>query len=77
LGSHKDLARKLEDLEGHLKVHDKQIQTIFSAIRQLITQPKANRKKISFHLKERHSPYIARVKKDIQIKLINSNIIVV
>jgi hypothetical protein len=28
-----------------------------------MTQPKADRKKIGFHLQERHSPYMARVKK--------------
>jgi hypothetical protein len=33
LASHKELARKLEELEQHLKDHDEQIQTIFSAIR--------------------------------------------
>jgi hypothetical protein len=63
LGSHKELAHKLEELERHLKDHDKQIQTIFSAIRQLMVQPEPSRKQIGFHLKERRSPYIARVKK--------------
>ena len=28
-----------------------------------MTQPERDRKKIGFHLKERHSPYMARVKK--------------
>ncbi len=63
LSSHRELARKLEELERHLKDHDGQMQAIFDAIRQLMTQPKADRKKIGFHLKERHSPYIAKVKK--------------
>lgn len=60
LGSRKELARKLEELEGHLKDHDKQIQTIFSAIRQLMTQPESPRKKIGFHVRGKHSRYITR-----------------
>ena len=63
LSSHRELARKLEELERHFRNHDEQIQTIFDAIRQLMTQPEPNRKKIGFHLKERHSPFMAKVKK--------------
>ena len=63
LASHRELARKLEELELHLRNHDEQIEAIFDAIRQLMMQPKADRKKIGFHLKERHSPYMAKVKK--------------
>jgi hypothetical protein len=33
LASHKQLARKLGELEQHLESHDQQIQTIFEAIR--------------------------------------------
>jgi uncharacterized membrane protein len=57
LGSHKELARKLEELERHLKDHDKQIQTIFSAIRQLMIQPESPRKKIEFRVREKHAAY--------------------
>jgi len=57
LGSHKELARKLEELEGHLKDHDKQIQTIFSAIRQLMAPPAAPQKKIGFQIKEKRAAY--------------------
>jgi hypothetical protein len=63
LGSHKELARKLEELERHLKDHDKQIQTIFSAIRQLMTQPESPRKKIGFHVREKHSRYMTERKR--------------
>jgi len=63
LGSHKELAHKLEELERHLKDHDKQIQTIFSAIRQLMTQPEAPRKKIGFHVREKHSRYMTERKR--------------
>jgi len=37
LASHKELARKLMELEQHLKGHDQQIQAIFEAIRQLLS----------------------------------------
>jgi hypothetical protein len=57
LGSQKELACKLEELEGHLKDHDKQIQTIFSAIRQLMAAPKRPPKKIGFHLREKRAVY--------------------
>lgn len=60
LASNADLARKLEALE---KKYDAQGKAIFDAIRQLMTQPEPDRKKIAFHLKERRSPYMAKVKK--------------
>ena len=63
LASHRELARKLEELERHLRNHDEQIEAIFDAIRQLMTRPEPDRKKIGFHLKERHSPYMVRIKK--------------
>jgi hypothetical protein len=36
--SHKDLARKIEDLEGKFMNHDKKIVLIFNAIKQLLTE---------------------------------------
>jgi phage regulator Rha-like protein len=57
LGAHKELARKLEDLERHLKDHDEQIQTIFEAIRQLMTPSVTQQKKIGFELKEDSASY--------------------
>ena len=64
LDSHKELARKLSELEGHLRDHDEQIQAIFDAIRQLMTQPEAPRKKIGFHVREKHARYMAKRKSD-------------
>ena len=52
LTSHKELARKLNELEQHLKGHDQQIQAIFEAIRQLMTPSEKPRKKIRFQIKE-------------------------
>jgi hypothetical protein len=57
LGSHKELARKLEELEWHLKDHDEQIQAIFSAIRQLMAAPEKQPKKIGFQVREKRASY--------------------
>jgi hypothetical protein len=46
LATHKQLARKLAELEQHLESHDQQIQSIFEAIRQLMTPPDTRRKRI-------------------------------
>jgi hypothetical protein len=58
--SQKELVLKLGELERHLKDHDEQIQSIFSAIRQLAVRPEPARKKIGFHVREKHSRYIAK-----------------
>ncbi len=48
LSTHKDLARKLEELEKKYEAHDVQIKTVFDAIRKLIQQPVAPRRRIGF-----------------------------
>jgi hypothetical protein len=48
LSSHRELARKLEELERHLRNHDKEIQTIFEAIRQLMAKPDRIGKRLAF-----------------------------
>jgi len=45
IGSHKDLARRLDELE---KKYDKQFSIVFEAIRQLMIPPEPKRKKIGF-----------------------------
>ncbi|MBW1909812.1 MAG: ORF6N domain-containing protein [Deltaproteobacteria bacterium] len=62
LATHKELARKLQDLEQQLKGHDEQIQTIFEAIQQLLTPPQQPRKKIGFEVKEPRATYGKRTK---------------
>ena len=57
MATHKELARKLVELEQHLKDHDQQIQTIFEAIRQLMTPPERPRRKIGFEVKEPKGHY--------------------
>lgn len=45
MASHADLARKLEELEER---YDEQFRIVFDAIRQLMTPPEAERRKIGF-----------------------------
>jgi len=43
-----------------LKDHNGQIQPIFSAIRELMARPEPLHKRIEFHVREKHSGYIAK-----------------
>ena len=54
LGTHTDLARKLESLE---KKYDAQFKVVFEAIRQLMTEPEPPPKRIGFHVRERRTAY--------------------
>jgi len=64
LSTHKALARTLTELELHLQDHDEQIQTIFEAIRQLMTPSDTPRKRIGFQVKEKRAPYGAKKKRN-------------
>ncbi|MDP2815138.1 MAG: ORF6N domain-containing protein [Rectinemataceae bacterium] len=46
--THKDLAQKIAELENKSRTHDKHIQNIFEAIRELINPPEQPRKSIGF-----------------------------
>ncbi|HXM47605.1 MAG TPA: hypothetical protein VN956_07030 [Pyrinomonadaceae bacterium] len=52
LASNHELAEKLEELERRISSHDKQIQVIFEAIRQLLSPQKSARRQIGFHASE-------------------------
>ena len=54
LATHKDLANKVEMLE---KQYDAQFKVVFDAIRQLMTLPEPNKRKIGFLAKERAACY--------------------
>lgn len=54
LASNRELADKLNELERHIGTHDKQIQAIFEAIRQLISPQKTPSRQIGFHPKHGH-----------------------
>lgn len=63
LATHKELSRKLSDLEQRLEKHDDHIQTIFEAIRQMMVPPdKKNKKKIGYTVKEKQKTYDKKVK---------------
>jgi hypothetical protein len=49
LSNHKELAQQLERLDHKIEKHDVEIQTIFSAIKQLMRPPDRPNRKIGFH----------------------------
>ncbi len=57
LSTHKDLARKLEDLE---KKYDAQFRVVFEAIRKLMTPPEPPKKRIGFRVEEPKATYKAK-----------------
>ncbi len=59
LSVHKDLERKLTDLE---QKYNEQFKIVFEAIRQLMTPPAKPRKKIGFVVKEKKAAYGKRTK---------------
>src|SRR5215831_15304337 len=50
LAAHQELAEKLSELERKIGTHE--IELIFDAIRQLMTPPEPNKRKIGFLVKE-------------------------
>jgi len=61
LATHKDLDRKLAELE---RKYDDQFKIVFEAIRQLMAPPdKKGKRKIGFTIKEKQKKYGKRVKK--------------
>jgi hypothetical protein len=54
LASHKDLARRLDELEER---YDAQFKGVFDAIRELMTPPKTERRRIGFEVRERRARY--------------------
>ncbi len=49
LRTHKELARKLAELEKRIEGHDEEIIVLFEAIRQLMESPEKTTKRIGFH----------------------------
>jgi hypothetical protein len=54
LASHKDLARRLDNLE---KKNDGQFKIVFDALRALMAPPIKPKRKIGFDLKEKQARY--------------------
>lgn len=52
LSAHKELADKIQELENRIERHDKEIQAIFQAIKQLMTPlPQPPKRPIGFHVR--------------------------
>lgn len=49
LRTHKELARKLDELEKRVEAHDDEITNLFEAIRLLMEPPDKPGKRIGFH----------------------------
>ena len=54
IATHKDLARKLEEME---KKYDAQFKVVFDTIRQLMIPPETKKRKIGFIVRERTAQY--------------------
>ena len=54
LATHKDLARKLDELE---KKYDEQFAVVFEAIRRLMAPPETPKRRIGFRVEEVQMPY--------------------
>jgi hypothetical protein len=54
---HRDLSRRIDELERRLNVQDEQTQVILRAIRQLMAAPERPPKKIGFHVREKRATY--------------------
>jgi ORF6N domain len=68
LSLHKELARKLSELEQKIEGHDIAIQSLFEAIRQLMSPDEAEKTKpeIGFHVKEDAVPYRVKRRKAVR-----------
>ena len=60
VSTHRELSRRLAELEKRLESHDEQIQLILKAIKQLMAPPEKTPKKIGFQLKEKRASYSPR-----------------
>ena len=60
LETNRELARKFKELETRVGGHDKQIDGIIEAIRQLIAPPEKPRREIGFHVRETAPRYGTR-----------------
>ena len=60
LSTHKELARRLDELEIRMDEYDENIVAVFEAIRQLMTPPEPQRKKIGFEVREPRARYRRR-----------------
>ncbi|HOW97089.1 MAG TPA: ORF6N domain-containing protein [Kiritimatiellia bacterium] len=57
LAAHHELAAKLTELERRVASNEEGIQTLFEAIRQLMSPPEPTRKQIGFSVREKRAHY--------------------
>jgi len=60
LETNRELAQKFADLEGRIGKHDKEINAIIEAIRQLMVPPEKTKREIGFHVREQAPRYRTR-----------------
>jgi hypothetical protein len=60
LETNRQLARKFSELEKRVGKHDRKIDAILEAIRQLMAPPEKPRREIGFHVREKASRYRTR-----------------
>lgn len=60
LATHKELAAKLSELERKIAKHDKAIQVLFHAIRDLMKVPEPPKRQIGFQVREKRAVYRVR-----------------
>src|SRR5438477_3863491 len=60
LEANRELAQKFADLEGRVGKHDKEINAIIEAIRQLMVPPEKPKREIGFHVREQAPRYRTR-----------------
>ena len=60
LETNRELAQKFADLEGRVGKHDKEINAIIEAIRQLMVPPEKTKREIGFHVREQAPRYRTR-----------------
>jgi hypothetical protein len=68
VSTHKKLEAKLSELEHKIENHDENIETIFEAIRQLMTPPEKLKRKIGFDIREIRAAYGKRKKTNKAVK---------
>ena len=63
LSAHKEVSRKLSELEKKVESHDEHIRALFQAIRQLMALPEKKKRGIGFLVREKAARYGAAHKK--------------
>jgi hypothetical protein len=68
LASVDELARKLDALERKALAHDKDLQSVFEALRELMTPPEKPPREIGFHAAPQRTGPAARRRKNREMK---------